>query len=420
MRGKNKRAARVFALAAGCLLIALSGHAMAQDPEVGLAEAEARVAEVESEAPELEAAVRTAQARFEAAKEHAAPIRAKALEAVARVTAIEDSQDRRRQRAVATVEQIEEERDNAEEEHRGTVRAGVGIGIAALVMAVVALAWGWFRASAGVAYLARTQLSQAIGLCVGIGLLGVIIGAIVNSIDGAMGVLGFAIFSLGLLFPPAFLLARHSAEVQRERAKPLLGRERLPIRATQAIAALFACLFIASLASALFAGEASSRDVSAQLQTEAQQLGPPTPALGPARSAVGRLESQADAAAAIVHRKRVDLTEAKHELGRTEGRLADAEGDERDFTRRLAAVEARETGEREREEQEYEDSLQEEEELRAEECDPNYSGCLDPSASDYDCEGGSGDGPLYTGTVEVLGIDHYGLDDDGDGIGCDP
>lgn len=52
-------------------------------------------------------------------------------------------------------------------------------------------------------------------------------------------------------------------------------------------------------------------------------------------------------------------------------------------------------------------------------CDPNYSGCLNPDASDYDCVGGSGDGPLYTGQVRVLGDDHYDLDRDGDGIGCD-
>lgn len=52
-------------------------------------------------------------------------------------------------------------------------------------------------------------------------------------------------------------------------------------------------------------------------------------------------------------------------------------------------------------------------------CDPNYSGCLNPNASDYDCAGGTGDGPLYTGRVDVLGVDHYGLDADGDGIGCE-
>ncbi|MGN6276311.1 MAG: hypothetical protein ACTHNP_10350 [Solirubrobacterales bacterium] len=54
------------------------------------------------------------------------------------------------------------------------------------------------------------------------------------------------------------------------------------------------------------------------------------------------------------------------------------------------------------------------------ECDPNYTGaCLDPYASDYDCEGGSGNGPKYTGEVTVVGVDHNGLDADGDGIGCE-
>jgi hypothetical protein len=53
-------------------------------------------------------------------------------------------------------------------------------------------------------------------------------------------------------------------------------------------------------------------------------------------------------------------------------------------------------------------------------CDPKYKGaCLDPNASDYDCAGGSGDGPEYTGRVEIVGSDHYGLDADGDGLGCE-
>jgi hypothetical protein len=53
-------------------------------------------------------------------------------------------------------------------------------------------------------------------------------------------------------------------------------------------------------------------------------------------------------------------------------------------------------------------------------CDPNYEGeCLDPDAFDYDCEGGSGDGPEYAGPVEVVGADLYGLDADGDGFACE-
>nr|MDT0660335.1 G5 domain-containing protein [Micromonospora sp. DSM 115978] len=52
-------------------------------------------------------------------------------------------------------------------------------------------------------------------------------------------------------------------------------------------------------------------------------------------------------------------------------------------------------------------------------CDPNYSGCV-PIASDVDCAGGSGNGPAYvTGPVRVIGSDIYGLDHDGDGVGCE-
>ena len=51
-------------------------------------------------------------------------------------------------------------------------------------------------------------------------------------------------------------------------------------------------------------------------------------------------------------------------------------------------------------------------------CTPGYSPCL-PPASDYDCARGSGDGPAYTGFVRVTGSDPYGLDADGDGVGCE-
>jgi hypothetical protein len=53
-------------------------------------------------------------------------------------------------------------------------------------------------------------------------------------------------------------------------------------------------------------------------------------------------------------------------------------------------------------------------------CDPNYKGeCLEPDAIDYDCAGGSGDGPEYAGFVEVVGDDPHGLDADGDGFACE-
>ncbi len=54
-------------------------------------------------------------------------------------------------------------------------------------------------------------------------------------------------------------------------------------------------------------------------------------------------------------------------------------------------------------------------------CDPNYQGaCLDPDSPDYDCAGGSGNGPDYvSGPVYIVGSDPHGLDSDGDGVGCE-
>jgi hypothetical protein len=52
------------------------------------------------------------------------------------------------------------------------------------------------------------------------------------------------------------------------------------------------------------------------------------------------------------------------------------------------------------------------------ECVPSYSKCLDPEASDYDCEG-EGNGPRYTtGPIVVTGEDPFGLDPDNDGFAC--
>ncbi|MDT4838620.1 G5 domain protein [compost metagenome] len=52
-------------------------------------------------------------------------------------------------------------------------------------------------------------------------------------------------------------------------------------------------------------------------------------------------------------------------------------------------------------------------------CDPNYSGCV-PIASDVDCAGGSGNGPAYAyGPINVIGVDIYDLDRDGNGLACE-
>jgi hypothetical protein len=58
-------------------------------------------------------------------------------------------------------------------------------------------------------------------------------------------------------------------------------------------------------------------------------------------------------------------------------------------------------------------------ETREEECTPGYSPCI-PPGPDVDCAGGSGNGPRYVrGPIRVTGSDPYGLDRDGDGVGCE-
>jgi hypothetical protein len=54
-------------------------------------------------------------------------------------------------------------------------------------------------------------------------------------------------------------------------------------------------------------------------------------------------------------------------------------------------------------------------------CDPAYpDACLHDGIGDYDCAGGSGNGPNYVdGPVTVRAPDPFGLDSDNDGVGCE-
>jgi hypothetical protein len=53
-------------------------------------------------------------------------------------------------------------------------------------------------------------------------------------------------------------------------------------------------------------------------------------------------------------------------------------------------------------------------------CDPSYPDvCLQDGIGDYDCAGGSGNGPNYvSGPIRVLPPDPFGLDGNNDGYGC--
>jgi micrococcal nuclease len=54
-------------------------------------------------------------------------------------------------------------------------------------------------------------------------------------------------------------------------------------------------------------------------------------------------------------------------------------------------------------------------------CHPSYEGvCLKVGIGDYDCAGGSGNGPNYVeGPFRVVGYDEFELDRDGDGLACE-
>jgi len=54
-------------------------------------------------------------------------------------------------------------------------------------------------------------------------------------------------------------------------------------------------------------------------------------------------------------------------------------------------------------------------------CDPAYpDACLHDGIGDYDCAGGSGNGPNYVeGPIQVLPPDPFDLDRNGDGVGCE-
>lgn len=406
-----------------CLMWVTS--AAAEDLSTSLANAEQEVASTESEVSAKQQQLEKADADLGAAAADAAPFVRALNRNRSEVQHLRAELSEQEEVASSRISQLNQQHQQEVEDHDEGVRQGIGFGLAALVAAAIALAWGWFRATEAVAALTRLELGQAIGLCLGGGLLLLIVGAVLGASDGAVGALGSFLFCLGLILPTAVLLARHSAEVQQGHSRPLLRRERLPAWVSIATAGLMLVVFLASTGSAIFADDASSEPISAQLreESEATSQGPGAEEIQAAKAELARAKRQA--AGPISRRKTADAARsaAREDLRAAQRQLASARSSERTFAKRLVALEAQEQREVEREERlaaiEEEELIDQEAEEQAAECNPNYSGCLDPYSPDYDCAGGSGDGPDYTGTVEVLGYDEYGLDEDGDGIGCD-
>jgi hypothetical protein len=420
------RLAMIALLLSAVGLLAISdGDAVAQNLSTKVAATEQRVSALAGEVAGRQQQLDAAAARYEAAAQRTAPLVKKLDEQRADVQQLQADLVIREKQANTRISQLNKQHQQEVDDHDREVRSGIGFGLAALVAGFIAIAWGWFRATDAVAALTRIDLGQAIGVCVGSGLLLVIVGVALGSSNGAAGAIGSFLFCLGLILPVALLLARHSAEVQRGRSKPLLRRERLPNWISIVAAGLMGVLFLASTGSAIFADGAASQPVPQQLREEAQAAseGEGAEDLEVAKEEV--VWAKQRAATPLVQRNAAqkDLEHAQRELRSAKRRLASVQSSQRSLMRRMAALEARERREAEREAsrlaREEEESAEQAEEELAAECHPSYSGCLDPSSPDYDCEGGSGNGPDYTSTVEVIGYDEYGLDDDGDGIGCD-
>lgn len=131
------------------------------------------------------------------------------------------------------------------------------------------------------------------------------------------------------------------------------------------------------------------------------------------KSAEGEAQKNAARLQRQTERQKAKLQQARREARRIARQeiLQEARQAAREARRKAARRLARAT-EREEAEQEAQAVAA----APAQNCD--YEPCLAP-ASDYDCAGGSGDGPAYTGPVRVIGSDPYGLDSDGDGWGCE-
>jgi hypothetical protein len=399
------------------LLAALGGTAGAADPSTGLDEAEARAAGAAAEIASTQAELDAARTRLAAASDRANPVAEAARAAQAKARDLREALLDREQQADARIAELEATHEQEADDHDQEVIYGIGFGLAAFLGAGVALSWGWFRATPLVAALSRTDLVRALGLCLGGGLLLVVVGSVLSGANGLPGAIGALLLGLGFVLPTALLLGRHSAEVQRGRAKPLLKRDRMPNWVTRGAAMLLLFLALSGLGSSIFAGEPAALSVSPQLRedstalergSDARRLGEATAAADAAQQTAVKPLAQQRAARAAVHKAARALSGAKN-------RLASAKADQRRFARRLAVLVAREEREAAqaaaRAEREA-DEVAEEEEESSSGCDPNYSGCVPVYPPDVDCaEVGE--------TVTVLGSDPHGLDADGDLVGCE-
>jgi hypothetical protein len=398
--------------------LALPTGSAPADPASDLSAAESRVASAEADVATARERLDAARADYAAASRRAGPLAKAARTARAKVRDLRSQLGDQQREARAEIIRLEAAHAQEEEDHDDEVAQGIGIGLALLVAAAIALAWGWFRATAAVAALVRMQRGQAVALCVGGGFLLLVIGGALTEGEGFVAALGMVMVILGIVLPVALLLGRHSAEVQRGRSRPLLGRNRLPNWVPRGAAALLLLFGIVGLLGAIGAKDPEAPAISAQLRQEAEEpeKGPEATRLAKAKTEAVEAAKEAAGPLAQQQATRVDLRRATRELRRVKSRLVSAQADARRFANELEVLVKREEREAARAEREAAAQAEREAEEAEEEegggCDPNYSGCVPAYPPDVDCaEVGE--------SVSSYGTDPHGLDADGDGIGCE-
>lgn len=421
MSSQMRQALLPAAFVAWVLLLALgiTGSTQAEDLSAALGSAEQRAATGEAEIREAQKAVGPAAARYAAIAHQAIPARRKARSAQQRLGRLEAAAVERRRNAAAQISRIEADHQQKVDDHEEQVQGAVGLGLVTLVIAAITLSWGWFRASAAVAWLTRLPVHQAIGLCVSGALVVCIAGATLSAEGGILGALGVFLALLAPVLAIALTLARHSVEVQSGRSKALLKRERLPrsMQRTTAAVLLFFCLAALGAVIASDAPHAAIVPIQLRRQVNGVQSDASKRVFADVKAKAAHLDATAYTLSTRQRTAGEALRRAKTRLHRAEGRLAAAQHQLRYYTHRIAVLEERELREAERAQRQAEREAERQEEEEFEEptsggCDPNYTGCVPDTGYDVDCS-------EVNGPVEVIGTDVDGLDADNDGVGCE-
>jgi hypothetical protein len=404
-----------FWLVACLSVVAIPSPAHAEDLNAGLSSAEERAAGAEVEISDAQKRLMPAEARYAAITHKAIPARANARSARLQVHQLRTAAAERQRGAATRISRIEADHQQKVDEHDEQLRGGVGLGLAALLAAAIAMSWGWFRASAAVAWLTRLSAGQSVGLCVSGAFVMLIVGGALSTGSGVRGGLGAFLVLLAPVLAVALVLARHSAEVQSGRAKPLLKRERLPRGVQRSAAAALLLVCLVGFGAAIFASAPAATAISTQLHRQAAggQTIASKRALAAAVAKAGRLGAIASRLSAKQRTAGEALRRSEKRLRQAESLLADARRKVGYYTHRMAVLEKKELEELERAQRRAAREAKEEATEEAPPgCDPNYTPCVPETGYDVDCS-------EVAGPVEVIGTDVDGLDADNDGIGCE-